>query len=276
MDPEQFVELQKAREIGLKRKHYNLDVIPLLPRVRTKTPEQWLEFAKKYSVSNPFSEKFRSKKLYHDNKGSHFNPFTAPFKNPLKGLDEAPHKTKKLLAQESILHGHLTALTKLPSGDYAIFDPHGIGSTDPRSKLKLRVPQIKKLIEDPGIKINECEDMGSLFQTSRGVCALWTELRRLHPEKSDEEFRQMVGETISRSGLKSAYIQYMDDPKATRELTNDLIPLDIFEQMKERSKTEQPMRPTMSAETSREEREQHRTGLGKYKKQLFSYPDTFI
>ena len=68
----------------------------------------------------------------------------------------------------------------------------------------------------------------------------------------------------------------MDDPEASSILTTDLIPLDIFDQMREKKEAKQPVRPTISAETSREEREQHRSGLGKYKKQLFSYPDTFI
>jgi len=276
MDPEQFAELQKAREIGLKRGHYNLDVIPLLPRVRTKTPEQWLEFAQKYPIRKSYASQFESKDLYHDKKKAVFYPLAQAFNNPIKKVEEAPYKTRRLLVLPTLFDAHAAALTKLPTGDYTVFDPHGIGSRHPRSTMKYKVPQLKKLIEDPSVKLGECETMGSMFQTSRGVCALWTELRRLHPEKSDEEFRQMVDETARRSGLRDTYIQYLRHPEHSKGLSPDLIPLDIFEQMKERLEAEQPVRPTISAETSREEREQHRTGLGKYKKQLFSYPDTFI
>jgi hypothetical protein len=275
MDSEQFAELQKAREIGLKRGHYNLDVIPLLPRVRTKTPEQWLEFAQKYPLHKFPS--FKSEHFYHDKKKNVYNPLSQVFKNPIKKVEDAPYKTRRLHVNPTFaIRPHAASLIKLPTGDYTVFDPHGIGSKDPNSAMIYKVPQLKKLIEDPSAKLGECETMRDMFQVSRGTCALWTELRRLHPEKSDEEFRQMVDETTRSSGLRDTYIQYLGHPKYSNLLTSDLIPLDIFEQMKERLEAEKPVRPTISAETSREEREKHRTGLGKYKKQLFSYPDTFV
>ena len=44
------MDLQKAREYGLNRKHFELDKISLLPHLKPKTLEEWDALAKKYPL----------------------------------------------------------------------------------------------------------------------------------------------------------------------------------------------------------------------------------
>jgi hypothetical protein len=239
-------ELQKLREYSVKRTHFNLNRIPLLPRLRARTITEWNALATKYPLGEPgypAINNLRKRLLEKGLPGANLSD-----KRTLMHSDDVSqegfvsHQAQRVTTNAP----HVGTLIKKPFEEYHFFDPHGRPIEDEESSLKLLKGAFSRL---PG-KLTQCSMFGK-FQTNRGTCFFWSILRQLHPEKTDEEFYQMVLDAQERTGLPPGIITLKDGREADENL--DLIPIALFEQYLEEG----------SPELSVEQRMQHRTGLGK-------------
>ena len=141
--------------------------------------------------------------------------------------------------------GHEASVIVNPRGDIHVFDPHGMPYTDPDAYHSFMHAPLEKIAMRPD-SLSYC-NMSGAFQTLRGTCMLWSRLRLLHPEKTDEEFKQMVLATQKRTGLP-------EKDYHGRNENLDLIPIAIFEQLLEEG---YPKVATIA------ERLEYRKGLGR-------------
>jgi len=225
------MESEEARKYAIAREHFNLDTIRLLPTLRPKTPKQWEELAARYPL------KKASHKLIQDLTSEtlrllksnisvvRLTPDVEVFPSRLPVERAGPHKVGKLnlYTDVSKTSGHSSVLIQQPDGKFHFFDPHGKTLEHPKSTMKYMSGLLGKL---PG-ELTQC-DMPGKFQSLRGTCQLWSMLRSLHPEKTDEEFHRMVIATQRRTGLPEKPV----DINGTMVDENlDLIPIAIAEQI---------------------------------------------
>jgi hypothetical protein len=275
------MDLQQAREYGLNRTHFKLDEISILPRLKPKTLEEWDALSKKYplreagypaikqllkrlSIKYPEVLNYGSKSLNSTvNKESLEVVDTKKSMHTVPGLllyeadkapppPTAPSNSKELI--ESVgnsafpLHSsaHQSSVIVNPRGDMHVFDPHGTPYTDPNAYHSFMHAPLEKIAIRPD-SLSYCNMQGA-FQTERGTCTLWIRLRLLHPEKTDEEFKQMVLATQKRTGLPEKIGSNGGDENL------DLIPIAIFEQLLDEG---YPKIPTIA------ERLEYRKGMGR-------------
>lgn len=249
------MDLQTAREYGLNRNHFGLDKISLLPHLKPKTLEEWDALAKEYPLGEaghpainqlldklqlkyPEEINFRSKSLFSTANKQGLKVYdtlekmqTVP--GVLYGTKKAsptavPSNSKELvksvgsnaIALSSNIHR--SSIIVKPSGDMHVFDSQGRPYTDPKAHHSFMHGPLEKIARRPD-SLSYC-NMPEAFQGERGTCMLWSRLRLLHPEKTDEEFRQMVLATQKRTGLPEKFVDGGDE-------NLDLIPIAIFEQL---------------------------------------------
>jgi hypothetical protein len=253
------MDLQTAREYGLNRNHFGLDKISLLPHLKPKTLEEWDALAKKYPLEEAghpaialLIDRLYSKYPQEVNTGSK-SLFSTANKQGLKVYDTL----EKLTPTPGVLYGtrnvspiavpsnskelvksvgsntialssdtHRSSIIVKPSGDMHVFDSRARPYTDPIASHSFMHGPLEKIAGRPD-SLSYC-NMPGAFQTRRGTCMLWSRLRLLHPEKTDEEFRQMVLATQKRTGLPEKFV---DDKRGRGDENLDLIPIAIFEQL---------------------------------------------
>ena len=224
------MDLNEARKYSVNRTHFNLDRIPLIPHLKFRTPEEWKALEQKYILGIAGRPAINSLK---EEIGKKF-----PMKTPRQVIDTkpiiqnidsdllVPHNVMRLANKPELFNsvGHASTFIKTPSGDFTLFDPHGLPLESPRSQLKNIVEPIKRFIGNN--RLEQCNMFGK-FQGFRGTCSLWAELRALHPEKTNDEFYEMLLQSIAKSGFDKAF------PIEKNLETIDLIPIAIFEQLVE-------------------------------------------
>jgi hypothetical protein len=94
-------------------------------------------------------------------------------------------------------NSHMSVVIRRPDDRYEFWDPHQMAYDNPLSTFYPHKDRIKNLLEDKIIPHNEETCPAGSIQGRFGTCKLWSKLRRAHPEKSPEEFRQMVEEAIA-------------------------------------------------------------------------------
>jgi hypothetical protein len=221
--------LTEARKYALKRTYYGLDNILVFERLKPKTLEEWEALAQKYPEGKAG---FSAIDKLRDDADKVFKRLSSTRFSPLPGNEDfdpesfVPNKAVKVGSKESIYSssGHASTVIKTPSG-YHFWDPHGKPVTDEKSSMtNLRGP----LSRLPG-KLTQC-NMLYEFQTYRGTCQFWSILRQIHPEKTDEEFKQMVLDVQERTGLPQN-LNYIERVNKTVDSNLDLIPIALFEQV---------------------------------------------
>lgn len=253
------MDLQKAREYGLNRTHFELDKITLLPHLKPKTLEEWDALSKKYPLGKAGHPAIDSLiyKLYDKYPEEVTAGPKSLFSTANKQGLEVYHSSEKIEHTPGILYGkktaspiavpsssselvksvgsnaipvssnaHRTSIIVNPRGDMHVFDPHGVPYTDPTAFHSFMHAPLEKIARRPD-SLSYC-NMPNEFQTNRGTCMLWGRLRLLHPEKTDEEFKQLVLATQKRTGLPEKFI---DNKREEGDENLDLIPIAIFEQL---------------------------------------------
>jgi hypothetical protein len=251
------MDLQQAREYGLNRTHFKLDEISLLPHLKPKTLEEWDALSKKYPLEEagyPAITQLTDKLYRKYPEMFNIGPkglFGTVNKEGLEVVDNmkrtlpvigvlyrtrkasstaVPSNSKELVksfgSNAFPLNGseHQSSVIVNPRGDIHVFDPHGMPYTDPDAEHSFMHAPLEKIAMRPD-SLSYC-NMPGAFQTRRGTCMLWSRLRLLHPEKTDEEFKQMVLATQKRTGLP-------EKDYHGRNENLDLIPIAIFEQLLE-------------------------------------------
>lgn len=245
---------EEERRYAIAREHFNLDTIRLLPTLRPKTPKQWEELAARYPLREAGRKLIQDltnetlRLLQSKIPAIRLTPDVEVFPTRLPIERAGPHKVGKLnlYTTPEKTSGHSTVLIQQPDGKFHFFDPHGKTLEHPKSAMKYMKGLLDKL---PG-ELTQC-DMPGKFQGLRGTCQLWTMLRSLHPEKTDEEFYRMVIATQRRVGLPEKPV----DINGTIVDENlDLIPIAIAEQI---------IRDGFPELVTPEERLEIRKGLGK-------------
>jgi hypothetical protein len=261
---------------------YKLKTIPLLPKLKDRSTEEWKALAEKYPLGergttkgmkpihslmkqlrelelmSPTSiELVRSNSKMRSTSPLPPLPVEKPRWNASPRIDKPrPVTSPKRIRQRPVTKvssgKHMTVLLPLESGEYSFWDPHQRSLESEASVMNRYKEHIEQLAGDTSklVAFSEDECPPLSVQGKRPACTMWSEIRALHPEKTNKQFLEMVQRAEQNPKYKEAFL---DVPPIE---VRDLIPIAIFEQLKEEG------RPKVKLE----EREEYRKGLGRKRK----------
>jgi len=98
--------------------------------------------------------------------------------------------------------GHAISVIRNPDSTTRVFDPHGRSSKHQDSNVdKIDIEAIRLATGSMGDdELTQCSEFSGRLQRGRGTCLIWTFIRNLFPDKTDEEFVNMVDAGVIRSG----------------------------------------------------------------------------